>query len=104
RDAGYEPGVVLPSVLGALGIVNADPAAMLVKIDHETTSIALADSSGLRLLRTIEHPSGASSAEELSTAVHTSLIFYEDSTGTRVSRVYVTGSNADPDVASRLGQ
>jgi type IV pilus assembly protein PilM len=103
RDAGYEPGVVLPSVLGALGIVNADRAAMLVKVDFETTSIALADASGLRLLRMIEHPSGVSAPDELSNAVHTSLIFYEDSTGSRVSRVYVTGSNADSSVASRLG-
>jgi type IV pilus assembly protein PilM len=102
RDAGYEPGVVLPSVLGALGIVDADRASMLVKIDFETTSIALADASGIRLLRMIEHPSGVSSPDELSNAVHTSLIFYEDSTGNRVSRVFVTGSNADSSVTSRL--
>jgi type IV pilus assembly protein PilM len=102
RDAGYEPGVVLPSVLGALGIVDADRAAMLVKVDFETTSIALADASGLRLLRMIEHPSGVSAPDELTNAVHTSLIFYEDSTGNRVSRVFVTGSNADSSVTSRL--
>jgi len=102
RDAGYEPGVVLPSVLGALGIVNDDRAAMLVKVDFETTSIALTDASGIRLLRTIEHPSGISAADELSNAVHASLLFYEDSTGNRISRVYVTGSNADASVASRL--
>ena len=102
REAGYEPGVVLPSILGALGIVNDDRAAMLVKVDFETTSIALTDASGLRLLRTIEHPSGISAADELSNAVHASLLFYEDSTGSRIGRVYVTGSNADASVASRL--
>lgn len=102
RDAGYEPGVVLPSVLGALGIVDADRAAMLVKVDFETTSIALTDASGLRLLRMIEHPNGISVPDELTNAVHTSLIFYEDSTGNRVSRVFVTGSNADSSVTSRL--
>lgn len=102
RDAGYEPGVVMPSILGALGIVNDDRAAMLVKVDFETTSIALTDASGLRLLRTIEHPSGISAGDELSNAVHASLLFYEDSTGSRISRVFVTGSNADASVASRL--
>lgn len=102
RDAGYEPGVVMPSILGALGIVNDDRAAMLVKVDFETTSIALTDASGLRLLRTIEHPSGISAGDELSNAVHASLLFYEDSTGSRIARVYITGSNADASVASRL--
>jgi type IV pilus assembly protein PilM len=102
RDAGYEPGVVIPSVVAALGLVDVDRAAMLVKVDQETTSIALADSSGLSLLRTLEHPLGRASEHELLNAVHASLIFYEDSTGQPVSRVLLSGSAADANTLSTL--
>jgi type IV pilus assembly protein PilM len=102
RDAGYEPGVVIPSVIGSLGLVDVDRPAMLVKVDRETTSIALADSSGLSLMRTLEHPSGMASPSELLNAVHASLIFYEDSMGQPVSRVLLTGAAADANTLAAL--
>lgn len=104
HDAGYEASVVLPSVLATLGNLDPDRPAMLVKIDAETTSIVLADRAGLRLLRTLEHPAGHSANAELMTAVHASLIFYEDSFGQPVSRVLIAGTQADAAIAATIGQ
>lgn len=101
RDAGYEPSVVVPSVLATLGLVDDGTSSMLVKTDPETTSIVLLDETGLRLLRTIEH-AGGGSVEESVRAVHASLIFYEDNTGRQVSRVYLAGSDASQDLANYL--
>ena len=103
RDAGYEPGVVLPSVLAALGNLSADRPALLVKIDLETTSMVLADQNGIRLLRTIEHPGGPAS-DELLKGVHSSLIFYEDNFGQQVNHVYLAGGNVAVDLVPALSQ
>jgi type IV pilus assembly protein PilM len=104
RDAGYEPGVVLPSVLATLGIVNPDRATLVVKIDAETTSMVLADATGLRLIRTLEQPGGTYSHDELLRGVHASLIYYEDTFGQQIANVYLAGSTCDPDLANALGQ
>jgi type IV pilus assembly protein PilM len=102
RDAGYEPGVVVPSVLANLGNLTADRPALMVKIDPETTSMVLADANGIRLLRTIEHPSGAFVNEELLKGVHSSLIYYEDNFGHQVTQVYLAGANVDPTLKATL--
>jgi len=103
-ELGYETGVVVPSVLATLGVFNPDRPTLLVKIDHETTSMVLADSSGLRLLRTLEHPGGVYSNEELLRGVHASLIYYEDNFNQTVGRVVLTGSNTAPEIAPMLSQ
>jgi type IV pilus assembly protein PilM len=104
RDAGYEPGIVIPSVLATLGVVDPDRATLVVKIDAETTSMVLADSTGLRLIRTLEQPGGSFSQEELLRGVHASLIYYEDTFGQQIANVYLAGSACDPSLATALGQ
>ena len=103
-DIGYQSGVVMPSVLATLGIFDPDRPALLVKIDHETTSMVLADSTGIRLLRTLEHPGGVYSNDELLRGVHGSLIYYEDNFNQTVGRVVLAGGNTAPEIASMLAQ
>src|SRR5208282_1576686 len=43
REAGYSPGVVLPSMLAALGAADAERPTLVVKVDARTTSIAILD-------------------------------------------------------------
>src|SRR5689334_20909031 len=43
RQAGYEPGVVMPSMLAALGAANAPQPSLVIKVDARTTSIAILD-------------------------------------------------------------
>jgi type IV pilus assembly protein PilM len=100
RDCGYAPGVVLPSTLATLGIVSADRPTLVVKVDVNTTSVAIVDKESLILLRMIDHPGRPDvSAQELAENIHPSMVFFEDTYGSRIEQVFVTGL-AD---VSRLG-
>ena len=50
-EAGFSPGVVLPSMLAALGGAPADLPTLVVKVDVRTTSIAILDKQQLLLFR-----------------------------------------------------
>jgi type IV pilus assembly protein PilM len=100
RDCGYAPGVVLPSTLATLGMVAADRPTMVVKVDVNTTSVAIVDQEALILLRMLDHPGRPDvNAQELAEQIHPSMVFFEDTYGSRIERVLVTGL-AD---VSRLG-
>src|SRR6202162_6136354 len=58
RQAGYEPGVVMPSMLAALGAANAPKPSLVIKVDARTTSIAILDGQQLLLFRTLENTRG----------------------------------------------
>lgn len=92
RDAGYSPGVVLPSMLAALGSVDASRPTLVVKVDPGTVSVAIVDGEELRLLRTLENPSGAAvSGAQIAAEVYPSVVFFEDTYGSRIERVLVAG-------------
>jgi type IV pilus assembly protein PilM len=92
RDAGYEPGVVMPSILATLGIADADRPAMVVKVDPNTTTVAIVDRNELLLLRTLDHPGRTDmSAAELTQHVHPSIVFYEDTFSSKIENLFVTG-------------
>jgi hypothetical protein len=38
RQAGYQPGVVMPSMLAALGAAHAEQPSLVIKVDARTTS------------------------------------------------------------------
>jgi type IV pilus assembly protein PilM len=100
RDCGYAPGVVIPSTLATLGMVTADRPTMVVKVDVNTTSVAIVDKESLILLRMLDHPGRPEvSAQELAEQIHPSMVFFEDTYSSRIEQVLVTGL-AD---VSRLG-
>ncbi|MCU1310047.1 MAG: hypothetical protein JWO20_1172 [Candidatus Angelobacter sp.] len=101
RDCGYAPGVVIPSTLATLGMVTADRPTMVVKVDVNTTSVAIVDKESLILLRMLDHPGRPEevSAQELAEQIHPSMVFFEDTYSARIEQVLVTGL-AD---VSRLG-
>src|SRR6266568_833879 len=55
RDAGFNPGVVLPSTLAALGAADAKRPTLVIKVDARTTSIAILSDDQLQLFRTLEN-------------------------------------------------
>jgi len=66
REAGFNPGIVLPSMLAALLGAPADRGTLVVKVDARTTSIALLDQQQLLLFRTLENARGVTiSGEQL---------------------------------------
>lgn len=105
RDVGYFPGVVLPSSLAALGIVEGERPTLILKVDPLNLTMAAAEKQQLRLIRTLENPHGASvTAAELAEAVLPSIVFFEDQYGERIQEICVGGAAAIDEVGPLLHQ
>jgi len=92
RDAGFSPGVVLPSMLAALGAAEGKRPTMVVKVDATTTSIAILNDDQLQLFRTLENPRGtAITGEQLAEEVYPSVVFFQDTYHLNIERIFVAG-------------
>jgi type IV pilus assembly protein PilM len=91
RDAGYNPGAVLPSMIAALGVVDGARPTMVIKAEPGTTTFAILDQNQLLLYRSLENGGTAVTGESLVDDVNTSLVYFEDRYGISVDRVLVTG-------------
>jgi len=91
RDAGYNPGAVLPSMIAALGVVDGSRPTMVIKVETGTTTFAIVDQNQLLLYRSLEYGGSAVTGESLADDVNTSLVYFEDRYGISVDRVLVTG-------------
>jgi type IV pilus assembly protein PilM len=91
REAGYNPGSVLPSMLAALGLADASHPTMVIKVEHGTTTFAIVDQDQLLLYRALENGGAAVTGESLVDDVNTSLVYFEDRYGVGVDRILVTG-------------
>src|SRR5208282_3821788 len=92
RDAGFNPGVVLPSTLAALGAAGGDRPSLVIKVDAHTTSIAILNEDQLQLFRTLENTHGvAVSGEQLAEDVYPSVVFFQDTYHLNIERIFVAG-------------
>ena len=95
RNAGYEPGYVLPSTLATLSSVQADRPTLLVKTDENFVSIAIADRNELvfyRVLDVVADRTGTATADE----VYPSIVFFEDNYSAKIERILLAStSNVD---------
>jgi type IV pilus assembly protein PilM len=99
-EAGFSPGVVLPSMLAALGGAPAEQPTLVVKVDVRTTSIAILDNQQLLLFRTLENTRGvAISGEQLAEDVYPSVVFFQDTYSTNIQQIFVAGVS-DMDAAA----
>jgi type IV pilus assembly protein PilM len=91
RDAGSNPGAVLPSMIAALGLVDASRPTMAIKVERGATTFAIVDQNQLLLYRALENGGSAVTGESLVEDVNTSLVYFEDRYAVGVQRVLVTG-------------
>jgi type IV pilus assembly protein PilM len=92
RDAGFNPGVVLPSTLAALGAAEGRRPTLVVKVDAHTTSIAILNEEQLQLFRTLENTRGVTiSGEQLAEEVYPSVVFFQDTYHLNIEQIYVAG-------------
>ncbi len=108
REAGYSPGVVLPSMLAALGAADADRPTLVVKVDARTIGIAILDKQQLLLFRNLENPRGVTiSGEQLAEEVYPSIVFFQDTYHLNIERIFVAGladvTGAVPAVRAQTG-
>jgi type IV pilus assembly protein PilM len=92
RQAGYEPGVVMPSMLAALGAARAAQPSLVIKVDARTTSIAILDGQQLLLFRTLENTRGVTiTGEQLAEEVYPSVVFFQDTYHLNIGQIFVAG-------------
>jgi type IV pilus assembly protein PilM len=92
RDAGFNPGVVLPSTLAALGAADGKRPTLVIKVDAHTTSIAILNQDQLQLFRTLENGRGITiSGEQLAEEVYPSIVFFQDTYHLNIEQIYVAG-------------
>lgn len=92
RDAGYSPGVVMPSMIAALGAADAERPTLVVKVDARTISIAIMDQEQMLLFRTLENMRGVTiTGDQLAEEVYPSVVFFQDTYNLNIERVYVAG-------------
>ena len=92
RNAGYSPGVVVPSMLSALVPVDAAEPTLILKVDSNTTSVAIVKGADLLLYRTLENArTGTISAEALADDIYPSLVFFQDTYGNSVGKILLAG-------------
>ena len=92
RQAGYEPGVVMPSMLAALGAAHAPQPSLIIKVDARTTSIAILDGQLLLLFRTLENTRGVTiTGEQLAEEVYPSVVFFQDTYHLNIGQIFVAG-------------
>lgn len=91
-EAGYNPGVVLPSMLGALGAARAARPALVLKVDARTISIAIVDQQQILLFRTLENTNGVDiGGDRLAEEVYPSVVFFQDTYHLNIDQIYVAG-------------
>ncbi|MGA7320395.1 MAG: hypothetical protein WBW98_07780 [Candidatus Sulfotelmatobacter sp.] len=108
HDAGFSPGVVLPSMLAALGAAEGLRPSLVVKVDARTTSIAILNADQLRLFRTLENTRGVTiTGEQLAEEVYPSVVFFQDTYHLNIERIFVAGlsdtGNAAPALRAQTG-
>jgi type IV pilus assembly protein PilM len=92
RDVGYNPGMVMPSMLAALGAADAERPTLVVKVDARTISIAILEQEQLLLFRTLENLRGVTiTGDQLAEEVYPSVVFFQDTYNLNIERVYVAG-------------
>jgi type IV pilus assembly protein PilM len=101
HDAGYSPGVVMPSMLAALGAADTQRPSLVLKVDARTISIAILNDNHLLLLRTLENSRGSAiTGEQLAEDVYPSVVFFQDTYQLNIEHIFVAGL-PDPEGAAQ---
>jgi type IV pilus assembly protein PilM len=105
REAGYAPGVVLPSTLAAVSAIESDRPTLVVKVDFAAVTVAILDRDDLRLVRTLENSRGRNiDPQQLADDVFPSVVFFQDTFNSKIERVLVGGVDSLHEVAPALEQ
>ena len=103
RAAGYEPGIVLPSTLAVLSAVEADRPTLVVKIDQNFISVAIADQNEVvfyRMLDSSANRTGMAVADD----VYPSIVFFEDNYSSKIERILLISSANVDDLRTALAE
>ena len=104
RQAGYEPGAVLPSSLAALETIDSEEPALTAVLGWNTLTNTISSGNDLMLYRTLDLPADAEErAAELQRGIAVASAFFEDKLGTRPRQINYAGSEPRRNFASWMG-
>jgi type IV pilus assembly protein PilM len=109
REAGYEPGAVLPSTLAALAAVSSEEPALVINRNGSSVTTAITRQNELLLHRTLEltekewspEENSLHSAEELQQSVTVAVAYFEDTLASPPRQLLSCGLGG-PDELTRL--
>ena len=101
RGAGYEPGVVLPSTLAALSAIEAERPTLLVKVDGNYISVAIAQGNEVIFYRALDALPNRTGTE-IANEVYPSIVFFEDNYSAKIERIFLISSSLGEELAQAL--
>jgi type IV pilus assembly protein PilM len=103
QQVGYNPGVVLPSTLASLGVVDDGRPTLVIKADATATTVAIVDQQKVRLIRKLDRLVGPRlEGERLADEIYPSLVFFQDHFGAEIERILVGGDISADQVGPAL--
>lgn len=102
REAGYEPGVVLPSSLAAVAALRGHDPALVVHRNGNTLTTAIARQNDLLLHRTVELPPNP--VEEIQRTVSVAVAYFEDTLAGRPESLFYSGPGGAAEFAGSLAE
>jgi len=105
EEYGATPGIVVPSGVAALGLIEEPQTTLALKVDPLSTSVAIVESDQLLLYRTLEHAGKHTlTAEQLAEDIYPSVVYCQDNFHLGVQQLLVAGLPAFSQVAPGLEQ
>lgn len=93
REAGYEPGSMLPSTLAAAAGLSGGQAALMVNRTQNFVTTAVTNGDEMLLHRTMDLPADENAREEeMAQAVITALAWYEDTLRATPEKLHYAGA------------
>jgi type IV pilus assembly protein PilM len=97
REAGYEPGAVLPSTLAVVAAPGGDGASLVVNETLTSVTTAVTNGDEMLLHRSMDLPGdGQEREEEMAQAVITTLAWYEDTLRATPDKLRYAGPGGAP--------
>jgi type IV pilus assembly protein PilM len=95
REAGYEPGAVLPTSLAALGAIDSTEPVLAANLSATALTTSITNSQDLLLYRTLDLPEDpALRLQEVQRGVSVAAAYFEDKLGARPRLLYYAGIGA----------
>jgi type IV pilus assembly protein PilM len=95
REAGYEPGAVLPTSLAALGAIDSPEPVLAANLSAVALTTSITTGEDLLLYRTLDLPEEPGQRlQEVQRGVSVAAAYYEDKLGARPRLLYYAGIGA----------
>jgi type IV pilus assembly protein PilM len=104
REAGYEPGAVLPSSLAALEAIDSTEAVLTANLSAMVLTTTIASGNDLLLYRTLDLPWDAEQrVADVQRGIAVAAAYFEDKLGVRPSVLHYSGRESRMEFARWIG-